>query len=769
MTGILIAGTSSDAGKSLVVTGICRALARRGIKVAPFKAQNMSNNSMVCADGSEIGRAQYLQALAAGVEPSNLLNPVLLKPGTDRRSFVVLNGRPAGTLEAGQYATGRRQLAEAAYGSYRQLAESHDLIVVEGAGSPAEINLRSGDYVNMGLARQFNLPVVIVGDIDRGGVLASLYGTWGLVDDADRTLLAGYIINKFRGDQSILTPGLDEISARTGLECFGVLPWLPGVWLDGEDALQVDRWRAELPASSGPVLRVAVIRFPRISNATDVEALAHTPGVDVQVTDDPAIARAADLLVLPGSRATIDDLAWLREKGLDAVVTERHASGRPVLGICGGYQMLAQTIEDEIESSAERVQGLGVLPVEVRFSTEKTTRLATHHWRGAGVDGYEIHHGDCIPTSTIEEFLDGVRAANTFGTMLHGSLENDAFRIAFLQEVAELNDSPWRPDPDAIGYAAAREQMITTLADAVEEHLDLDRLIQLAGASAGTQRTHANSGTRPSADPNHPLSEGRGAGEPSHPTSESRAQAATEGVVVGVTLQGLASGMSEDHRGDPMIRRRSGQRYPDDQPDPQPPTTAIAAPSTPATTPRAHPLLIVHTGDGKGKSTAAFGMGLRAWSQGWSVGVFQFIKGSTWPIGERLAFQTLAGVHARTGQGGPIEWHSLGAGRTDTRAARKHDHAELAREGWELVEQRLASEAHQLVILDEFCHVLNKGWVDLDDVLTTLTDRPGHQHVVITGRGAPLELTTVADLVTDMHKLAHPFDRGIKGQPGIEW
>ena len=228
MAGLLVTGTSSDAGKSLVVTGLCRALARRGLRVAPFKSQNMSNNSMVCRDGSEIGRAQYLQAEAAGVEASSLHNPVLLKPGSDRRAFVVLRGQPAGELQAGEYATGRAHLAEAAFAAYEELAANHDIVVAEGAGSPAEINLRSGDYVNMGLARRFDLPVMVVGDIDRGGILAALYGTWALLDDEDRALLKAFCINKFRGDESVLTPGLVEITRRTGVPFVGVLPWLAG-------------------------------------------------------------------------------------------------------------------------------------------------------------------------------------------------------------------------------------------------------------------------------------------------------------------------------------------------------------------------------------------------------------------------------------------------------------------------------------------------------------------------------------------------------------
>ncbi len=219
MAGLLVAGTSSDAGKSLIVAGLCRAWARQGVRVAPFKAQNMSNNSMVCADGSEIGRAQHLQAIAAGVEPSALHNPVLLKPSTDRRAFIVLRGQPGGTLEAGEYVGGRTRLADAAYEAYAVLAGTHELVVCEGAGSPAEINLRAGDYVNFGLARRFGLPTLLVGDIDRGGVLASIFGHWGIVDDSDRALLAGYLINKFRGDQSVLDPGLDELTRRTGLRC----------------------------------------------------------------------------------------------------------------------------------------------------------------------------------------------------------------------------------------------------------------------------------------------------------------------------------------------------------------------------------------------------------------------------------------------------------------------------------------------------------------------------------------------------------------------
>lgn len=475
-SGVLVAGTSSDAGKSLVVTGLCRLLARRGVKVAPFKAQNMSNNSMVCADGAEIGRAQYLQATAAGVTPESAMNPVLLKPGSDRRSHVVLRGRPYGVLEAGEYATGRRHLAAAAYQAYEDLAGRFDLVVCEGAGSPAEINLRAGDYVNLGLARRFGMPATVVGDIDRGGVFAALYGTVALLDDADRALVRSFVVNKFRGDRSVLEPGLAELTRRTGVPFAGVLPWLPGVWLDAEDTLEVGAWRRFSSGAAGDALRVAVVRLPRISNVTDVDALAAEPGVEVLVTTDPGVLAGADLVVLPGSRSTVSDLAWLRSAGLAEVLADRARRDAPVLGICGGYQLLARTIDDPVESGAGVVAGLGLLPAEVRFAADKVLGRPVGEWRGAAVAAYEIHHG-VATAGGGEPFLDGCRQGQVWGTTWHGTLENDGFRRAWLVEVAMAAGSAWRPATDAPGFADRRERMVDRLADAIEAHVDLDLLL----------------------------------------------------------------------------------------------------------------------------------------------------------------------------------------------------------------------------------------------------------------------------------------------------
>ncbi len=471
----MIAGTSSDAGKSLVVTGLCRVLARRGVKVAPFKAQNMSNNSMVCADGSEIGRAQYLQAQAAGIEPTSLVNPVLLKPGSDRRSFVVVRGRPAGALEAGEFANGRAHLASAAFAAYEELTSSYDVVVCEGAGSPAEINLRAGDYVNLGLARRFGLPVIVVGDIDRGGVFAALFGTHQILDPDDRAMIRAFVINKFRGEESVLTPGLVTLTERTGVPVAGVLPWLPDLWLDAEDTLEVGRWRRSSTREGS--LRVAVIRLPRVSNVTDVDALAAEPGVDVLVTTDPGVVAGADLVVLPGSRSTVGDLGWLRDRRLADVLADRAERGAPVLGICGGYQMLATVIDDRHESGAGTVAGLGLLPVRIDFSAEKVLGRPSGTWTGTDVRGYEIHHGVATLTGSAEPFLDGCRVGTVWGTMWHGTFENDEFRRGWLLRVADAVGSSWTPETGAPGFAERRETMIDQLADVIEERLDLDLVL----------------------------------------------------------------------------------------------------------------------------------------------------------------------------------------------------------------------------------------------------------------------------------------------------
>lgn len=386
---LLIAGTTSDAGKSMVVAGLCRLLARRGIRVAPFKAQNMSNNSVVALDaagvGGEIGRAQGMQARAAGLAPSVRFNPVLLKPGSDRTSQLLVRGRPIGTVSATDYITHRDHLAGVVAEELAGLRAEFDVVICEGAGSPAEINLRATDLANMGLARAANLPVVVVGDIDRGGVLAHLFGTVAVLAPEDQALIAGFIVNKFRGDPALLTPGLDQLAALTGRPTYGVLPYSDELWLDAEDSLSVVAGEivgVPAPALGDQVLRVGAIRLPRISNSTDIEALACEPGVLVRWVSEPSDLADVDVIVIPGSKATVADLGWLRERGLaDAIVAHPGA----VLGICGGFQMLCRRIEDSVESRSGTVEGLGLLDADIVFAENKELR----YWE-APLAGYEI-------------------------------------------------------------------------------------------------------------------------------------------------------------------------------------------------------------------------------------------------------------------------------------------------------------------------------------------------------------------------------------------
>ncbi|MFI8455752.1 cobyric acid synthase [Kitasatospora sp. NPDC085464] len=485
---LLVAGTTSDAGKSVVTAGICRWLARQGVRVAPFKAQNMSLNSFVTADGAEIGRAQAMQAQAARVEPEAAMNPVLLKPGADGRSQVVLLGRPVAEVGALDYRERKPVLLERALECLADLRSRYEVVVCEGAGSPAEINLRDRDIANMGLATAAGLPVVVVGDIDRGGVFAAMYGTLALLSAEDQRHVAGWFVNKFRGDARLLAPGLEMLHGLTGRPVLGTLPMLPGLWLDAEDSLDlstvVDRVDGRGPLGAD-VLRVAVVRFPRLSNFTDVDALAQEPGVLVRWATRPEELADADLVVLPGTRATVADLAWLRERGLEPALKARAAAGLPVLGVCGGYQMLARGIVDEVESKAGAVDGLGLLPTQVRFGVEKVLARPVGEAYGRRVVGYEIHHGvvtvdggDRFISDDRGQSLDGCRAGSVWGTTWHGVLENDGFRRELLREVADLAGRAFVPAPDT-SFAEAREARLDRLGDLIEEHADTDALWKL--------------------------------------------------------------------------------------------------------------------------------------------------------------------------------------------------------------------------------------------------------------------------------------------------
>ncbi len=498
-------------------------LARRGVRVAPFKAQNMSNNSVVTLDGGEIGRAQALQARACGLEPSVRFNPVLLKPGSDRRSQLVVRGRAVDTVGAGDYFRHRQRLRQIVVDELSSLRDEFDVVICEGAGSPAEINLRATDLANMGLARAADLPVLLVGDIDRGGVLAHLFGTVAILEPEDQQLISGFVINKFRGDVDLLRPGLDQLAALTGRPTLGVLPYADELWIDAEDSLgtvsdaPVGRPR---PPVGTEWLTVAAIRLPRISNSTDVEALACEPGVSVRWVDDPSRLTGADLVVLPGSKSTVSDLEWLRRTGIADALIARARTGGPILGICGGYQMLGKRILDEVESAAGEVPGLGLLDLEIEFADPKVLRrtggyvidreapssgtAGTRTYPGSSpgvarsrdsgtaapdaritVHGYEIHHGRVRRHGERAwlELSDGsaegsVRGA-IWGTHLHGLLESDDFRRAWLRDVATQAARTGFVAAEDISVTAIRTAQLDLLADLIEKHLDLNQIDHL--------------------------------------------------------------------------------------------------------------------------------------------------------------------------------------------------------------------------------------------------------------------------------------------------
>lgn len=484
---VMVCGTTSNAGKSTLAAALCRHYARRGARVAPFKGQNMANNSAVTASGHEIGRAQAWQADAAGTPAEVAMNPILLKPTAPGRSQVVVMGRPVGVMTAAEYQRAKPELLGVVLSALEDLRSRHDVVVLEGAGSPAEINLLEGDITNLRIADAAGIPAVVVGDIDRGGVFAALYGTVALLPEAWRARVGGFVLNGFRGDPALLAGAGEDLEARCGVPTLGAIPWLEGLAVDGEDSLALD---TAAPAA-GTLLDVAVVRLPHLANATDLDPLRVEPGVGLRwVTDRRQVGRP-DLLVVPGSKATVADLAWLRARGLDRAILDCPTT---VLGICAGHQLLGRRIDDPdgVESEAASTPGLGLLDVTTTFAATKVTRRRTGRVLGAEVAGYQIHHGrvtgavpglvdldDGTPDGAVGQTPAG---GVVWGTTLHGLLDADGARAALLADVAARAGVPGFAATGRFG--AARERSFDVLADAVEAHLDTAALDRLVAAGA---------------------------------------------------------------------------------------------------------------------------------------------------------------------------------------------------------------------------------------------------------------------------------------------
>jgi len=490
---LMVLGTHSDAGKSILVTALCRTFAQDGYRVAPFKAQNMALNAGVTPEGHEIGRATMAQAEAAGIPAHVDMNPILLKPEGNRRSQVVLDGKPYTHIDAGNWHSLKPLLWQHVTAALDRLRNCFDLVIMEGAGSPAEINLKEGDLVNMRVAQYANSPVLLVGDIDRGGVFAALVGTMTLLEPEERALVKGFVINKFRGDISLLGDGLQMLQARAfNIPTLGVIPYLPNIGIAAEDSVTLDK-QVQTSAADQPV-DIAVIRLPCISNFDDFDPLATEPGVRVRFVERLADLGTPHAVILPGSKMTLPDLVWLRETGLAERISQLSTEGTSVAGICGGYQMLGQMLFDhdgvEVEPGTQAA-GLGLLPIETSFVGDKHTVQVQatlqcdvnpfHSLKGSLVQGYEIHMGRSRPTVDVsplcrvgqapDSHFDGAVNENgrVWGTYLHGLFENDAFRHTWLRSLG------WR----GAGQTFNREQAYNRLADHVRAHLDMVALQQI--------------------------------------------------------------------------------------------------------------------------------------------------------------------------------------------------------------------------------------------------------------------------------------------------
>ena len=494
---IMIQGTMSNAGKSLLCAGLCRIFKQDGYKVAPFKSQNMALNSFITEEGLEMGRAQVMQAEAAGIKPSVLMNPILLKPTNDTGSQVIVNGEVLGNMSARDYFSYKKDLVPKVMEAFNKLYEENDIIVIEGAGSPAEINLKDDDIVNMGMAKMAKAPVLLVGDIDRGGVFAQLIGTVMLLEDDERAMVKGLIINKFRGDKTILDPGIEMLEQKSGIPVVGVAPYM-NIEVEDEDSL-TERFNGNQEVD---MIDIAVIRIPRISNFTDFNPFESIQGVSLRYVHSVNELKNPDMIILPGTKNTMEDLLWMRQNGLEAAILKAAKEGTIIYGVCGGYQMLGDTLSDPegVEAGGE-IKGMGLLPMDTVFAGNKTrTRVSGHYQNVTGplsqmsgvyLEGYEIHMGvttlkeGAKPLTTIKDFVsdkeekvDGAYKDNVYGTYVHSCFDKEGVAKAVVTAIAKHKGL----DASAISgvdYQEFKETQYDILADTLRKYMDMDKIYKI--------------------------------------------------------------------------------------------------------------------------------------------------------------------------------------------------------------------------------------------------------------------------------------------------
>ncbi len=493
---IMIQGTMSNAGKSLLTAGLCRIFRQDGYRVAPFKSQNMALNSYITSEGLEMGRAQVMQAEAAGIEPSVLMNPILLKPTNDTGSQVIVNGEVLGTMSARDYFKYKKNLVPDIMKAFRALAEKNDIIVIEGAGSPAEINLKTDDIVNMGMAKMADAPVLLAGDIDRGGVFAQLYGTVELLEPEERNRIRGLIINKFRGDKTILDPGIEMLEEKCGIPVVGVAPYLD-IQVEDEDSLTE---RFDRGQETG-LIDIAVIRIPRISNFTDFNPLESIPGVSLRYVKHTSDLKNPDVIILPGTKNTMEDLRWLRESGMEALILKAADRGTLIFGICGGYQMLGETLSDPhgVEAGGS-MRGMGLLPMDTIFAEKKTRTQVTGRFLDLEGDyetlseveftGYEIHMGDSVrrnpakPCTSVrdevtgKEKTEGTFTRNVCGTYVHGIFDKEETALALIRAAGKKKGVDVSR-MEGVDFASFKEQQYDILAAELRKHLDMKKIYEI--------------------------------------------------------------------------------------------------------------------------------------------------------------------------------------------------------------------------------------------------------------------------------------------------